>query len=100
VVGNKDEQRKWILRERQIELAFEGDRYFTLIRRLMMGNPATRAIYRMNIASNDNNQGFFYQDFYKRNLLQNRYWDDKMYMFPILQDDIDKNSALVQNPGW
>jgi len=54
----------------------------------------------MSIASNDNNQGFFYQDFYKRNLLQNRYWDDKMYLFPILQDDIDKNSALVQNPGW
>ncbi|WP_418359999.1 RagB/SusD family nutrient uptake outer membrane protein [Sphingobacterium detergens] len=100
VVGNKDEQRKWILRERQIELAFEGDRYFTLIRRLMMGNPASRAIYRMSIASNDKNQGFFYQDFYKRNLLQNRYWDDKMYLFPILQDDIDKNSALVQNPGW
>ncbi|WP_343561714.1 RagB/SusD family nutrient uptake outer membrane protein [Sphingobacterium sp.] len=100
VAGNKDEQRKWILHERQIELAFEGDRYFTLIRRLMMGNPAVQTIYRLNVSANDNGQGFAFQDFYKRQTLQTRYWNDKMYLFPILQDDIDKNNALVQNPGW
>ncbi|MGF7023553.1 RagB/SusD family nutrient uptake outer membrane protein [Sphingobacterium sp. HSC-15S19] len=100
VAGNKDEQRKWILRERQIELAFEGDRYFTLIRRLMMGNPTVQTIYRLNVSANDNGQGFAFQDFYKRQTLQTRYWNDKMYLFPILQDDIDKNNALVQNPGW
>jgi starch-binding outer membrane protein, SusD/RagB family len=98
--GNQDEMRKWILRERQIELAFEGDRYFTLIRRLMMGNPKVQSIYRMNTITNDGSQGFAFADFNKRLLLQNRTWNDKMYLFPIAQDDIDKNSSLVQNPGW
>src|SRR5690606_31574191 len=57
-VGNQGEMRKWILRERQIELAFEGDRYFTLIRRLAMGDADHQTIYRMNTNANDNNQGF------------------------------------------
>src|SRR5690606_32372476 len=100
VVGNQTELRKWILRERQVELAFEGDRYFTLIRRLLMGNTENQTIYRANTITNDNNQGFAFTDFTKRTLLHNRFWDDKMYLFPILQDDIDKNNALVQNPGW
>jgi hypothetical protein len=92
--------RKWILRERQIELAFEGDRYFTLIRRLMMADQKVQSIYRMNTITNDGSQGFAFTDFNKRILLQNRTWSDKMYLFPIAQDDIDKNSSLVQNPGW
>lgn len=98
--GNKNEMRKWILRERQVELAFEGDRYFTLIRRLMMGESKVQTIYRANTITNDNNLGFAFADFTKRTLLQNRYWNDKMYLFPISQDDMDRNSALVQNPGW
>ncbi|NII25945.1 RagB/SusD family nutrient uptake outer membrane protein [Pseudoflavitalea sp. X16] len=98
--GNQVEMRKWILRERQIELCFESDRYFTLIRRLMMGNPEVKAIYRMNTITNDNGLGFSFAGYYTRTLFQTRYWDDKMYLFPISQDDIDKDNALVQNTGW
>jgi hypothetical protein len=29
-----------------------------------------------------------------------RNWDDKMYLFPIPQNDILKNHNLTQNPGW
>jgi hypothetical protein len=100
VAGNQVEMRKWILRERQVELCFEGDRYFTLVRRQMMGNPEVKAIYRMNTVANDNGAGFSFSDYYTRVLFQTRYWDDKMYLFPISQDDIDKDKALVQNPGW
>lgn len=100
VVGNKDEMRKFILRERQIELAFEGDRYFTLVRRLMMNDTKVQSIYRMNTIANDGNQGFAFADFNKRLLLQTRVWTNKMYLFPIPQSDIDKNASLVQNPGW
>lgn len=99
-VGDKDEMRKRILQERQIELAFEGDRYYTLIRRLMMNDPKVQTIYRMNTITNDGNQGFAFADFNKRTLLQTRVWTDKMYLFPIAQSDRDKNSSLVQNPGW
>lgn len=98
--GNQVEMRKRILQERQIELCFESDRYYTLIRRLMMSNPGIQSIYRMNTIANDNNQGFAFTGFYTRILFQNRYWDDKMYLFPMAQDDIDKDNAIVQNPGW
>ena len=29
-----------------------------------------------------------------------RTWDDKMYLFPIPQSEIQKNPNLTQNPGW
>lgn len=99
-VGNQAQMRKWILRERQIELAFEGDRYFTQLRRLQMGDAGQQSIYRMNTIANDNGQGFGFAGYYQRTLLQNRYWDDRMYLFPISQNDLDRNTALVQNPGW
>lgn len=99
-VNSQTEMRKAIIRERQIELCFEGDRYFTLVRRLMMGDANVKAIYRMNVNANDNGDGFSFAGFYNRNLLQTRYWSDKMYLFPIYQDDLDKTKGLVQNPGW
>lgn len=99
-VGDQTEMRKWILRERQIELAFEGDRYFTLIRRLMMNDSKVQTIYRMNTITNDGNQGFAFADFNKRTLLNTRFWHDRMYLFPIAQSDREKNTSLVQNPGW
>lgn len=100
VAGNQEEMRKWILRERQIELAFEGDRYFTLIRRLLMGKQEVQRIYRMNTIADDKGQRFAFNDYYKKILFQTRYWDDKMYLFPVSQDDLDRNNSLVQNPGW
>ncbi|MHA4811076.1 RagB/SusD family nutrient uptake outer membrane protein [Flavitalea flava] len=99
-VSDQNEMRKYILRERQVELCFESDRYFTLIRRQMMGNPEVTAIYRMNTIANDNNLGFAFTGYSTKILLQNRYWDDKMYLFPISQGEIDRDNALVQNPGW
>lgn len=99
-VGNQEAMRKVILRERQIELCFEGDRYFTLVRRLMMNDPKQLAIYRVNVNANDNNQGFGFTDFYNRNLFETRYWANKMYLFPISQTEMDNAKGLVQNPGW
>ncbi|MBB6326763.1 hypothetical protein FHS59_002391 [Algoriphagus iocasae] len=31
---------------------------------------------------------------------ENRLWLDKMYFFPIHRDEINRNSSLVQNPGF
>lgn len=100
LVGNQTEMRKRILHERNIELCFEGDRYYTLIRRQMMGDTKVKNIYRMNVTANDNGEGFSFAGFNQRVLFQTRFWDDKMYIFPINQDDMDKDQALVQNPSW
>jgi len=99
-VGNQDAMRKVILKERQIELCFEGDRYFTVARRLIMNDPKVLTIYRMNVNADDNGQGFSFPDFYTRNLFQTRFWDNKMYLFPIPQDELDRTKGMVQNPGW
>lgn len=99
-VGNKDQMRKHILRERNVELCFESDRYYTLLRRQMMNDPNVKAIYGMNVAGDDSGLGFSYTGYYTRTLFQQRFWDDKMYIFPIQQTDIERDNALVQNPGW
>ncbi|WP_341834844.1 RagB/SusD family nutrient uptake outer membrane protein [Chitinophaga pollutisoli] len=99
-VGNREEMRRHILRERQVELCFEGDRYWTLSRRLLAGKPENTAIYGMDVNANDDGLGFSFTGFYTRKLYQQRYWRDKMYLFPIAQNDMERARALVQNPGW
>jgi hypothetical protein len=29
-----------------------------------------------------------------------RFWDNKCYFFPIMQNEIEKNYKLIQNPGY
>jgi starch-binding outer membrane protein, SusD/RagB family len=99
-VGNKEEMRKHILREREVELCFEGDRYYTLVRRLLLGKTENQTIYGMNVNADDAGLGFSFTGFYQRTLFQKRYWDDRMYLFPIMQSDMERDRALVQNPGW
>ncbi len=31
---------------------------------------------------------------------RNRFWDDKFYLYPIPQTEVDRNSNLIQNPGY
>lgn len=99
-VGNQALMRKYILRERQVELCFEGDRYYTLIRRLSLGDNANQTIYGMNVNADDQGQGFGFAGFYTRTLFQTRVWRDKMYLYPIAQYQLDRDQALIQNPGW
>ncbi len=79
--------------ERRIELAFEQHRYFD-VRRWMI---APQALGR-------NANGIVIVDplagpvQYSRNKIQDRAWNNKMYFLPIIQDEINRNDALVQNP--
>lgn len=109
--GNKEEQREHILRERQIELAFECDRYFTTRRRWRAhatdnGDPLRKWGDGGKMWGMDVNAGaiatnnFNYTGFYKRTAFEERVFPMKFNLFPILQSEIDKNPALVQNPGW
>lgn len=99
-VGNQEQMREIILHERQVELCFESDRYYTLNRRLLMGKEENQTIYGLNVSADDGGLGFSFTGMYNRTLFQKRYWDDKMYLFPIQQTDIERDNALVQNPGW
>lgn len=75
------ELRLAIEKERRLELAFEGHRWYDLKR-------TGRAITVINAAVGANNENLGY------NLTTNR------LVWPIPQAELDKNSKLTQNPGY
>jgi hypothetical protein len=89
-----DKLRQLLRREREIELAFEGHRYFDN-RRWLIAEREGGDKHGMNILK-DENDGFWNESY----VFETRYWDDKMYFLPINQTEIDKNKALTQNVGW
>jgi hypothetical protein len=95
---SQDEMRARIQHERRIELAFETERYFDTHRWKIAPATQGRPIHGMNIA-----EGTSIQDnsFYKRTFVENRVFvSPKHYLWPIPQNEINRNPNLVQNPGW
>lgn len=82
-------------KERFVELAFEGHRFFD-VRRWKEGEKYFKTIYGMQITKNAD--GTFTEI---KRVVQNRQWNDKMNLFPIPQSEILKSGGvLTQNPGW
>ena len=79
-------------RERRVELAFEGHRFWDL-RRWKIGSQTTR-IYGLEITNSNGVISF------TRKLIQERIWQDKMYFYPIAQTERYNNRNLIQNIGW
>ncbi|WP_042367177.1 RagB/SusD family nutrient uptake outer membrane protein [Bacteroides neonati] len=92
VAVNQTEFRVKVRKERRIELAFEDHRFWD-IRRWKEGK-LVQNIYGVKI-QNDN--GIL---LYKKEKVQERVWDDRMYLYPIPQNEIYVNNNLTQNPGW
>jgi hypothetical protein len=80
--------------ERQVEMAFEDMRYWD-VRRWMIADQAIGGKLK-GMAIVKNGTAFTYTP----KVVENRTWEDKMYLYPIPQSEINKSSALVQNPGW
>lgn len=81
--------------ERFVELAFEGHRFFD-VRRWKEADKYFKTVYGVEIIKNAD--GTFTEN---KKVVQNRQWDDKMYLFPIPQSEILKSGGnLTQNPGW
>lgn len=78
-------------RERMVELAFEGHRFWD-VRRWKEGG--FTSIDRMEITKLDEDK------FAYRRTTKSLVWNDKMYFFPIPDAEIRKNPNLTQNPGW
>ena len=91
----KDGMRDIILRERSIELSFEGHRFWDMQRH-------KRAHFEFNTSI----QGWSYlgenfNDFFVLNPnLQARRFGITDYLWPIRLDELNTNANLVQNPGW
>lgn len=88
--------RERIRRERRVELAFEGHRYWD-VRRWMIATSAIGGTLRgVNITKNQDNSFA-----YTPAIVENRVWDDRLYFYPIPQTDvIVSKGAITQNKGW
>jgi len=97
--------------ERRIEFAFEDQRFFD-VRRWLIGSVAyhqTSGVDVKYVTSNSSVASYRQPDgttwgtpvITKINTPgDGRAWLNKMYFFPIMRDEMNKNTLLVQNPGY
>lgn len=98
--GNQELQRAAIQRERQIELATEGQRYFD-VRRWMIADKNGEGrqngyVHGMNARGESNDKEDFNRIVEASQIVFNR----KMYLYPMPDSEMRKTKNLVQNPGW
>lgn len=92
---SKEEMRERIHHERQIELSFEEHRFFD-VRRWKLGHEILgKPVTGMRITPKAG-EGYDYERF----TVENRVFDDRMYLFPIPQAEINNTENLSQNPGY
>lgn len=100
ITESGDALRERYRHERRIELAFEDNRFYD-VRRWVLGPETYIALTGVDVR-------------YKLNpdkttatiptivpkVVQTRAWNNKAYFFPIYRDEMNKNSLLIQNPGY
>jgi hypothetical protein len=83
-----------IRRERLIELAFEGVRFWDLRRWKLAEDYFNKPIRGWNIYGSTTKDFYQLQNIFYRNYLS------KDYLWPISQSEMLRNPNLVQSPGW
>lgn len=91
-LANQEVLREKLRHERRIEFAFEDTRYNDIIRWKIGDKVKKGKVYgaRMKAISEDMDHKY----------VEERFWNDKMYLLPIPQEAIDNNPNLTQNKGW
>jgi len=90
----KEGLRDIIQQERQIELAFEGQRYWDILRW-----KKGRETFNEQIQGWDIDQELP-EYYYRVRTLFNKKFSNKDYFWPISENNLIINNKLVQNPGW
>lgn len=86
--------REIIHRERSIELAFEGQRYWDLLRWKEALTEFNKPVTGWNLLYNSAD------DYYKETLIYNRIFTVRDYFWPIQDAETWRNKNLKQNYGW
>ena len=91
---NQSGMRDIILRERSIELAFEGHRFWDMLRHLRAPAEFSLAIQGWNTAGRDA------ASFFVLGVKQTRRFTITDCLWPIDINEMNTNGNLIQNPGW
>lgn len=99
--------------ERRIELAYEEHRFFDARRWMIAPTTLGRKVTLINIFGqlkpgktvdvykyDTNNYNYTYTVGNLNPGIENRSWNDKMYFSSFNRDEINRNTELVQNPGY
>ncbi|KAA6344783.1 RagB/SusD family nutrient uptake outer membrane protein [termite gut metagenome] len=96
----KAEMRELIHRERTIELAFEDQRCHDLKRWREAEVVLNQPVHGVQIIKDGANIIYNYEVNGEPYEVERRIFPMKFYFYPIPQNELDKNTALVKNPGW
>ncbi|MGL4293361.1 MAG: RagB/SusD family nutrient uptake outer membrane protein [Bacteroidales bacterium] len=96
-ISDQSKMRELILRERQVELAFEGHRYFDTRTWLLAEETENGPVYGMNVFAKDDSPN---GEFWKRTVVEKRVFRKNHYLFPISQEEMDRNKKISQNYLW
>lgn len=83
-----------IMRERSIEFAFEGSRYWDVVR-------YKKATSEFNVpVTGWTGTAYGQQNFFRLEVKQRRRFLNRNYLWPISLNELNTNANLIQNPGW
>ncbi len=91
----KGQMRELIHRERTVELAFEEHRLYDLKRWREAETVLNRPVHGIKVTLENGNVVYG-----EKFVVEERSFPMRMYYYPIPQSELDKNRALVINPGW
>lgn len=107
IKGNIELMRKYIRRERMVELCFEGHRYFDTRTWMTAEVEDDGEVAGCNIKALNHNIG---GDYWKRTsvfetygeggFMTRRSFTEKNYLFPVNQEELDRVPGMTQNLGW
>lgn len=91
---SKEGMRQIILQERGIELAFEGSRYWDMIRHKKAASEFSSPVWGWTYTGQTG------ADFFILEAKQSRKFTITNCLWPIDLNEMNTNSKLIQNPGW
>ncbi|HEU5293124.1 MAG TPA: RagB/SusD family nutrient uptake outer membrane protein, partial [Cyclobacteriaceae bacterium] len=90
----QDELRNIVRHERLVEFAFEGLRYLDIRRWRIAENVMPGKVYGMTYTNTGGNLVTVEVPAW------NNTWDNRNYLWPVPQAEVDQNAGLGQNDGW
>lgn len=88
-----------VRKERRVELAFEGHRYYDTRTWMIAKQTDNGPMYGMNTSVPAQGTETA-EEFWQRTAFENRVFRDNHYLFPFPQRELDRNKHIVQNYGW